>query len=172
MIQFPRTHIFGQEHLVNVDVVLLVTQDGRLIENDEAAISGFATIPQDDLAQRCHQILPTFVVHIFLSHEDLDDLLGVTFSRNGRIPEIVPRKTSIAGQMAVGVEMLRMAAVFGGRRWVVFLVVGMGLGGADEIGLAGAHLPRILENISGSAPPLPRGTGASPGESPEAVLGL
>lgn len=56
-----RTHIFRQEHLVNVDVVLLVTQDGAGLENEEAVISGITTLPQDDLAQRCHQVLLAFI---------------------------------------------------------------------------------------------------------------
>lgn len=89
--------------------------------------------------------------------------MGVALSRSGRILEVVARKASIAREVGVGVEMLGVAAVFGGGRGVVLLVVGVVLGGADEVGLAGAHLPRILEDISESATHLPRRTGAGPG---------
>jgi hypothetical protein len=64
----PRTHIFGQEHFIDVDVVLLIAQDGGLIEYGEAVVSGIAALPQDDLAQRCHQILLAPTSKVLLSH--------------------------------------------------------------------------------------------------------
>lgn len=115
MVLLARTHVFRQKHLTDVDVVLLVTQDGTLIKYDEAVIIRIETLPKDDLAQRCHQILLAFISSFLLPHQDLDGLVGIAVSRRSRIPEIVARKASISRQLTIGMEMLGMPAVFGGR---------------------------------------------------------
>lgn len=58
--------------------------------------------------------------------------------------------------MAIRVEKLGMLAVCGGRQRIVFMIVKMVLGGADEVGLAGTYLSCILKDISKSPTHLPR----------------